>query len=348
MCKNKHTIFTLKKATLFLVFFIFALSNINSQDIHFSQFKSTPLFLNAANTGTSTSAMRFTNDYRNQWRKIDNPFNTLMLGLDSRISILNSRFGVGAMMVHDQSLSNYLTTDKFYLSFSHSFFYKNNQFSFGLQPGFVLKKLNDNILTFGSQFDPNSHIFNPNNPSNESGLLDNFNYFDLNLGILWQSRIKDLVPAFGVGINHINRPVESFYADTTTDPLPIKSTFHGNIFIPITEKFAVEPMALYSYTKGSKEFLGGAMFYYLPVENTNGITKIYGISEIRINPVRNFDAMVFGAGIEIAGFDFCFTYDLNVSSLRKFSRYQGAYEISLLYNFNIKKIATKAEPCFML
>lgn len=348
MCKNKHTRFVLKIINLIIVLCIYASINNYAQDIHFSQIKSTPLFLNPANTGTSMSDLRFTNDYRSQWYKIDNPYNSLMLGLDTRFSVFKRRFGIGGILVHDQSLSNYLNVDKAYFSFSHSFFYKNHQIAIGLQPGFVLKKLNDNILTFGNQFDPNNPGFDPSLPSNENGINEAFSYFDLNVGFLWQSRIKSFISSVGVGVNHINRPVESFYADSATAPLALQTNLHGNIFIPITKKYAIEPQALYSYTKGSKEFVGGVLFNYFPLDNNSGFRKFYGISELRINPVKNFDALILGAGIEIAGFDFCFTYDINVSSLREFSRYQGAYEISLVYYVNWNRSASRAEPCFML
>jgi len=338
----------LKVVNLILVLIIYTSVKIYAQDIHFSQLKSTPLFINPANTGTAFSDFRFTNDYRNQWQKIDDPYNTLMLAFDSRITVFNRQSGIGAMMVHDQSLSNYVNTDKFFLSFSHSFFFKHHRIIIGLQPGYILKKINSNILTYGNQFDPGSQIFNPSLSSNEDDLNEDINYFDLNGGILWQSRIKTFIPSFGVGINHINRPVESFFADETGKPLPLKYTFHGNIIIPISQKYSVEPQALYSYTKGSKEFVGGVLFSYFPGQQDAGLKRIYGISALRINPVRNFDALILGAGLEIAGFDICFSYDVNVSSLRKVSRYQGAYEISLIFNANRKRGDHKAEPCFML
>jgi type IX secretion system PorP/SprF family membrane protein len=348
MYNNKPRINALKIVNLFFVLIIFTWVKINAQDIHFSQFKSTPLFINPANTGNSASDIRFSNDYRNQWRSIDYPYNTLMAAFDTRISFLGRRAGIGAILVHDQSSGNYLNADKFFLSVSHSFFYKNNQFVVGLQPGYVLKRYNNSNITFGNQFDPNSHNYDPNLPSNENNLNEKLNYFDLNLGLLWQARIKTFVPMAGISINHINRPTESFYADNSEKPLPLKYTVHGSIFIPLTEKYSVEPQALFGYTKGSKEFIIGALANYYTGLEKLGLSRVYGIGSFRSNPVRNFDAMILGAGAEILGFDVCFTYDINVSSLRKASKFQGASEISLVYTTNRKKNSHKAEPCFML
>ncbi len=348
MCKINSKLNALNVINLILVLFIFAGVKNYAQDIHFSQFKSTPLFINPANTGISTSDIRFSNDYRSQWQQIDKPYNTLMLAFDARMNVYNRRIGIGAMVVHDQSSGDYLNSDKFFLSFSHTFFYRNQQIVIGLQPGYVLKKISNNSITFGNQFDPNGQVFDPSIPSNEVDLNDDLSYFDLNVGVLWQTRIKTILPAFGVSIDHINRPIESFYTDNSEKPLPLKYTAHGNISIPVTKKYLIEPQALFSYTKGSKEFIGGASLYYYPGIQNLKLERLYGISALRINPVRNFDALILGVGIDIAGFDICFTYDINVSSLREVSRYQGAYEISVLYNISRKQNTHKAEPCFML
>jgi type IX secretion system PorP/SprF family membrane protein len=344
---NKKQLIALKVVNLILFLIICKNAVIFAQDIHFSQFQSTPLFINAANTGTSSADFRFTNDYRSQWRQIDVPYRTLMLAGDGRFSFFNRLSGIGALIMHDESLSNYFTTDKIFLSFSHSVFYKNNRFVVGIQPGIVLKNLSNEGVTFGNQFDSDNEVFNPFLPSSENSLYNDLRYFDLNVGFLWQSRIKTIVPSLGLGINHINRPVESFFANEEEDPLPLKYTFHGNIFIPLSNKYAIVPQVLYSFTSGGREFIGGTIINYYPYMKGLGLNKIYALSTFRINPVRNFDAIIMGVGAEVAAFDVCFSYDVNVSTLRKVSRFQGAYEISLIFSMK-RKPKINPEPCFML
>jgi type IX secretion system PorP/SprF family membrane protein len=347
MYKNKVNLNALNVINLILVLFILSTVNIFAQDIHFSQFRSTPLFINPANTGISTSNYRFSADYRSQWQQIDNPFRTIMLGFDARLAIFNRQAGIGLMVINDESAGNYMNADKFMLSFSHSFFFKNNQLVIGLQPGYVLKKLN-NRLTFGDQFDPNSHTFDPGIPGNEGDLNERLDYFDLNTGILWQTRIKNLLPSAGFSISHINHPVESFYSSEPGTKIPLKYIVHGKILIPLNEHFYTEPQLLYSYTKSSKEFIGGGLLYYYPGIQDISVSKIYSLSAVRINPVRNFDALIFGAGAEVGSFDVCVSYDINISTLRKASRYQGAFEVSLIYNTGRKKFFNMSQPCFML
>lgn len=344
--KKFSTVITILVKLHFVLLF-FAEIEIFAQDIHFSQFQSTPIYNNAANTGASDADFRLSNDYRSQWNKIDYPFNTLMLAGDARIRFLGRQAGIGAMLVHDQSMGNNLIADKFFLSFSHSFFYKNHKLIAGLQPGLVAKKIDKESLTFGNQFDPDNNIFNPALPGGEGLLNENLRYFDLNLGLLWQARFKTLVPSFGIAINHINRPVESFYSNKE-EVLPLKYTFHGNIVVPLTEKFTLLPQVLYSYASGGKEFNGGSLLYFYPGKPDMNLHSVYALGSMRINPVRNFDALILGIGAQVAGFDVCFSYDINVSSLREVTRFQGAYELSLVFTAKHKKPISKNEPCYML
>ena len=319
-----------------------------SQDIHFSQMHSAPLAINPAQAGVSESDIRLTNDYRNQWYKIDYPFHTLYFALDGKFKSFGRPWGIGAMMIHDQSSSLYFTSDKFFATLSHSFYYRNHQFVVGAQPGIVFKHYNYSNITFGSQFDPDAEIFNPSLPSNEELLTDKVNYFDLNLGVVWRTRIKRTFTTVGVSFHHVNRPVESFFRDNDTIRLPAKYTIHGDIALPIAEKFEVKPMLLYSRMKAANEFMGGIIASYYPLLPDLIVKKIYAISSFRVNPVQNIDALILGAGVKVGSLDLCITYDITVSSLRKASNYQGAFEISLMLNINKRQPSGVAEPCFML
>ncbi len=339
-------IFALKVVKLLIILTIPFSVGVVAQDIHFSQFQSAPLSINPANTGISRSNVRLTNDYRNQWHTIDSAFKTIQIGLDGRFRVFNRTMGIGALILHDESSGNYLNVDKLLVSLSHSFFYKNHRFVVALQPGYVMKRLGN--PTFGDQWDPVTEKYNLNFPTADDGIGHNLSYFALNMGLAWQSRIKKLVPTVGLSINNLNRPVESFYADNTEDPLPMKFTLHGNVIVPVTSKFTLVPQGLINYTKGSKQFNAGALFYYYPELFGASLNSVYALSSFRVNPVRNFDALIIGIGAEVASFDVCFSYDVSVSALQQASNFQGAMEISLVYTLGWKKNKTQSEPCFML
>jgi type IX secretion system PorP/SprF family membrane protein len=264
------------------------------------------------------------------------------------MKLFNRSWGIGAMLIHDQSSSIYFTAQKFYASLSHMFYYRNNQFVLGIQPGIVLKHYNSNSITFGNQFDPTTETYNPGLPSNEDLLIDRISYFDLNLGGIWRSRIKNMFTTVGVSFHHVNRPVESFFEDNDSIHMPVKFTALGDVTIPIAEKFEVRPMLLYGTMKGANEFIGNIFFSYYPLSPDLIVKKIYALAGVRINPVRNMDAIILGGGVSVGNLDLCISYDITVSSMRKASNYQGAFEISLMLNINKREPKGSAEPCLML
>ncbi|NJK86634.1 MAG: type IX secretion system membrane protein PorP/SprF [Bacteroidales bacterium] len=72
---------------LFISFFCFT----KAQDIHFSGYQASPLFINAANTGNFEGNWRLAGTYRDQWRALSNPFTTAGISFDKRISFITRR-----------------------------------------------------------------------------------------------------------------------------------------------------------------------------------------------------------------------------------------------------------------
>jgi type IX secretion system PorP/SprF family membrane protein len=334
-----------------IIIFVIAASfffknSILAQDVHFSQYFTTPLLVNPANTGVSGDDMRISNNYRNQWAKIDAPFNTFYFSLEKKLQVYHRQFGIGGSIIHDQSSSFNLTAEKFQLSLSYTRFYNNQQFVFGIQPGIVFKYYNSNGITFGSQFDPITGKFDPSLPSQENLLNDHMVYFDFNAGVLWQTLIKSMKPMAGFSIGHINRPTESFSASGSGSPLALKYTFHAQVEIPLNSRFDVTPCFLFGYTPGAREFVAGGIGGYSVNNFFIPVKKVYAINMYRINPVTNIDAIILGGGVKILSIDIGITYDINVSSLHNATNFQGAFEVSLVYSGGFKPKPT-IEPCII-
>ena len=71
-----------------LIFNLMAIASF-AQDIHFSQFYSSPLNLNPAMTGVMNCTDRFTLNYRNQWASVlkSNAFNTFSVSYDRKNTV---------------------------------------------------------------------------------------------------------------------------------------------------------------------------------------------------------------------------------------------------------------------
>ena len=328
-----------------IVSLFFFRNSIYAQDIHFSQILSTPVVTNPANTGIFDGQLRVTSDYRNQWANIGVPFNTFYTAIDKKLIISNQLFGIGGLVIHDQSSSSNLSADKMFLSLSYSRFYKNHQFVIGIQPGMVYKYFSANGITFGSQFDPANSRFDPNLPSQENNLVDNRYYFDVNIGILWRAHIRNALPEAGFSISHINRPIESFTSDNDAYRLPLKYTFHAQINLPINAKYDLTPCFLFSHTPGAREFVIGAIGGYSPDNFFIPVKKLYALNLYRLNPERNIDAIIIGGGVKFSKLDVGISYDINVSSLHQATNFNGAFEISLIYTGAGSRPKSAVEPC---
>jgi type IX secretion system PorP/SprF family membrane protein len=338
----------LKIAIIVIALIIFLFPDTSAQDIHFTQIQATPLLLNPANTGVSDYDFRLVNNYRNQWRKIEAPYNTYSLSADKRLLPGSQAMGIGACFVHDLSSGNHFVADKFYFSVSYSRFYRNHQFVLGIQPGLIFRSFDQSDITFGSQFSISDSRFNPGLPSHESLLADKLSYFDCNAGFLWRARIKEYQVAAGVAVYHLNRPVESFMKSNEDEHLPLRYNVHGNILIPVTERIDLIPMILYCETSGAREFVGGSLLGYSVPSVVRSVKNLYALAFMRINPVRNLDAVMVGGGIRILKFDLFISYDVNISTLRKATNFYGAFEISLIYRNLHTRSKDTTEPCYML
>ena len=331
-----------------VLFMLMLLPAARAQDIHFSQFFSSPLLINPANTGMSGGGLRFSNNFRNQWAKIGVPFQTLCSSLDSKVVLYNQTFGIGGLLLYDQSSSYNLSAYQFMLSFSYSRIINNQQFTIGIQPGLVFKSYNLKDLTFYSQFDPSGQVFNPSLPSLESGLGEKLKYIDLNIGFSWRTLISTITPSAGITVSHLNMPVERFETSSAGIRLPMKLTFNGQVIIPVNKKYDLTPELLYSYTPGAYELLTGTIEGYGISSPAIPLRKIYAVTMIRVNPPRNVDALILGGGAKFLNFDLGLSYDFNISPMHKVVSFTGAFEVSLVYTGINRNHKNTGEPCYIL
>jgi type IX secretion system PorP/SprF family membrane protein len=318
------------------------------QDIHFSQFFAAPLLTNPANTGMAGDNFRLANNYRNQWAQVGVPYQTFCTSLDKKVVILNHTFGVGGLVVHDQSSSLNLSANEFFVSLSYSRYYRNQLFTFGLQPGFAFKSYNLKDVTFGSQFDELSEIFSTSIPSMENGLEDRLHYFDLNMGVFWTTLLQKYIPSAGISLSHINFPLERFSTSSSGKRLPMRITFNGQVIVPFTHNIDLTPCVLYSYTPGATEFLFGSKGDYKLDNTPLQVKDLFAVTMFRVNPFRNIDAWILGGGIGFMNFDLGLTYDFNISPLRKATNFNGAFEISLMYTGGKHSRKSSYQPCYII
>ena len=182
------------KQLLIIILAVIGSFSLSAQDIHFSQFYSSPLNLNPALTGVMNSSVRLVGNYRNQWASVlkNNAFSTYSVSYDQRIPVgRNDYIGVGGTFWGDRAGESNFATLQGRLSFSYSKKMSGgrnsgNYLVVGADAGVSQRSIDFLNLRYGSQHN-GAGGFDPGLPTNEIFDRDNFLFADLSAGLLWFS-----------------------------------------------------------------------------------------------------------------------------------------------------------------
>jgi type IX secretion system PorP/SprF family membrane protein len=190
---------------LFICFSIIGI-NAQAQDPIYSQPFATPMYTNPAFTGTGqySNGGRASLNYRNQWPSLPSTFVTTTFAYDQPLDFLGG--GLGVMAMRDVADEGTFTSNS--LSALYSYLLpvtRKIHLRFGLGAGFIQRRLDFSKIRCECQFTGRGFI----KPTSEPILHEQINSFNLSSGILAYSDIWH----FGISVDHINRPNESFYGD---------------------------------------------------------------------------------------------------------------------------------------
>jgi type IX secretion system PorP/SprF family membrane protein len=326
---------------LILIMCIIPTNRISAQDIHFSIYNSSPLFLNPANTGNFTGDWRLSGNYRNQWMSISTPFQTATISFDKQFYLLHQKINGGALLIHDESGSAWLRSDKLFASFSYRKLLGPNLVSLGLQLGYIHRGISGS-QTWPSQWDPETGHIEPENENNEPYATASKSYLDFNAGLLWKRNIKIFEPEAGFSLSHINTPNQSFFEGT--ESLPVRYLIHAGVKTKFSDKFYVLPTFLYMRQKAATETIFGANLGYNPVGKKTTVKEIFGGVQMR-SGINNSDAFAIIAGATVGRIGFAVGYDINISDLSAATGNKGAFEISFVYKSISTVLNSYSIPC---
>lgn len=316
---------------IYLILFIGFNFQLKAQDIHFSQFLSSPLNLNPANTGLGICDYRFVANHRNQWQSITTPFRTLSATFDHKIKLKSASIGVGLLLNSDKAGdSDFGTTQIGFTGAFHKFLDIDSSafFSIGFNANYNQKSLSYENLYFGSQFIGDQFYENA-----ESGeLISNtkINYFDLNLGINFRFKIKKKTPVnFGFAYSHANNTKQSFDLNTNVILDRRFATTLTSDFT-LSKSMNFQPSFLMMGQGKFREYLMGGLFQFKIQDNA--IENIYLGAWYRLK-----DAIIPTLSIDYRKFILGLSYDINISDLSVASNYKGGLEVSLIYNICKRK-----------
>ncbi|RLD60062.1 MAG: hypothetical protein DRJ05_05345 [Bacteroidetes bacterium] len=327
--------------------FVFASFMVSGQDIHYTQMYSTPLYVNPAFTGNHECDFRAGVNYRQQAASFTIPFETYSAWGDTRVQpgFLGRRswIGLGGNLYYDNAGDGALKKIQgmFLTAFSQGFNSDNSLYgSLGIGFGITNRSVDINKFIFGNQWDGTRLIFDPDNiPSGESFESSSIFYMDFNIGLSVHHLINNKwLYEIGISGSHINQPVESFYG-LKDNKVGMKLIVSATAQHLLTKKILLKPEAYFVTQQGVQEtIVGGNVVFGL-----SGVKLIGGLWT-RIG--RDIMPTV---GLEYDTFVMTFSYDVNVSTQRIASEYQGGFEFSLIKRFCYStRTSTKSEPCKFL
>jgi type IX secretion system PorP/SprF family membrane protein len=323
-----------------LVLSLFCALQVQSQDIHFSQFYQSPLNLNPALTGVMNCNQRVVANYRSQWASVlkQNSYNTYSVSYDQKMPVGRyDYFGLGGTLWADKAGSSEFATTQARISGSYAkkmggYRKKAHYLSIGADVGVSNRSINSVALRWPSQHGPNG--YDPTQPG-ENIPDANFFFLDLSAGALWFTVLdEDNSVYFGGAFSHLNRADQSF-GGSTYIPLYSKFTFHAGGEFMVANRMGLVPGVVTYFQGPSFQVNAGNSFKFL-LGNSRRYYQAFQIGawarvSNKLAKGKLMDAAILSTRFDYEQFTIGFSYDLNTSKLRTATNGNGAFEFSMQY-----------------
>lgn len=299
-----------------------ACPEVKAQDSHMSQFYASPVLLNPSYTGMQENGdIRVSSQFRNQWSSVTNKLSTTSLAVDMPFK---ERWGVGAYLInYDAAKSfnvfNFVLSGAYDLASRHQ---KKHKINMGLQLGLISKSTTNDQLVFDNQYVDGT--FNTDLPNGENIPRMNKLMPEVNYGISYMNieHRKKFKPYAGISIFHISNPRESFMKDNKSR-LPLRYVFNGGGKIQASEELILDVRTLLMRQRNATEINVGLDAEYILQPNT--VSLMAGMY------YRHKDALIPMIGIDYKSILLRMSYDINISSLKQYSKGRGGIEFSLVF-----------------
>jgi len=300
-----------------------------AQDLHFSQFFNSPLTANPANTGFIPDAdYRLGAQFRQQWSSIlASPYQTFSIYGDAQVlrnKFENGWLGLGGVILSDVAGSGSLRSTEIYGSLAyHQMLASSSLLTAGFNLGWANKRIDPSKLTFPDQF--NGQFFDANLPTSALLNANSVSYFDVQAGMNYAYfPDADTYIHFGYSIDHVNRPVESFFSDNSdSSRIPIRHIVFADAILKVSNNVIINPNGYFTTQAKASECMLGmtANFKLTPGGEKQFILGLYD---------RIGDAVIPMAGFELNHIRFTFSYDVTTSGLSDFNNSAGASEFNVM------------------
>ncbi len=302
-----------------------------AQDIHNSDYRFNPLYLNPALTGGFEGTIRIGSTHRDQFRTfIGQAYQSTSLWVDSPISfVINEKswLGVGANFYRDLAgelglgHNGVLGSTALHVSLDKKY---EKVLAFGIQLGYLQKKINQNSnARFQDQILTNG-------PSQDIDRLDQFQFatMDFSAGVNWTQVLNKYQKySLGISLHHFNGFINRV---DDKDLLNNRINLYGNWTSKINKRFSL--LSLFNASVFQKYSIIQVQMhtqYQLKKKGDKFLTTGLGM--------RFGDALQLMGGMIIKNWQISLAYDLTVSSAWSYTNTAGAFEIGVKRTFILNK-----------
>lgn len=324
-----------RRATILLAIGLCFSSFLYSQDLHFTNYYYSPLYLSPAKTGAFAGSYRFGANVRDQFSTfIEKPYQTLMAYGDMPIALglkPHHWIGAGINVYTDKGGDLGFQNTGAHLSLAYHYAIDpkyNTVITLGVQYGITQRSINADGYN-------SSETLNGNANDPDLNLIQNFNpsTSDLNVGLsLKKYTSKTSYIDFGVSMYHLMQSEFAFTGSSIQNPVARRLNAYTEFHFQRSKKLALKPILVYSRMYNFQNLFGQFNFEYRPNKKSSTIIK-GGVG------YRSGDALQFLVGTIYKGWDIGLSYDLTISSAAAFNNRYGGIELG------IKKILiTNSKP----
>ncbi len=308
--------------TLFILF-----SGISkAQDLSFSQFYASPLYLNPAFTGIH-KANKLCLHYRNQYNPLKS-YTSYAVSFDKYIDKLSS--GIGIQLVKSDAANSAFQNEAVSLSYAYAnSFTKKLAFQGALQVGYQYEQLDADKLIVYNQINPtNGQVLGPITAYENITTSTKKGFADINAGFL----VYNQNFYSGIAVKHLTQPAVGYVQASV---LPVLINVHAgyqfhNPSKLIEKSWYFTPTLLLAIQGNYKELNLG--FY-------SGLKNIFWGISYR-NTLSNADAMIFLMGIGVNNWRIGYSFDYNIAT--KYNVPRITHELALSYVFSKTKNGVSA------
>ena len=302
----------------------------SAQDPNFSQFIASPLSINPALTSNGESSWRAMSNVRTQWVGIGSSYITQSLSVDGKLKKLDddNYLGIGGMVIAEKAMdgifkSTYININTAYhLSLDN----KGNGLAVGL--GYINNntRIDFSQLSFDQQL--SSIGFDRTLPAGEPSLSNATSFSSACAGIMYTYDNDNTflnLGAAGYRFVKSNRSV----LDDKTQYISPRYDIHADFGTALNDRVNLNVSAVHMIQNGTSNTSIGTSFGL--VQNANDFNS----EQLRMLNLGMFykigNAIIPYVGYNYNAFQFGFSYDVNVSSVKSGSMSARSFEISFMY-----------------